>query len=521
MFFPVLKPGELVYSAVARAGIAAGIVSHKQLLDVVYSDRKVVATLDLPCQLEAIASHLHGTGRFPIQTLLYQHTLFPLYAPFMDEGKRIKAKKLMEAKSQGAVHMTLGVAASRLKAPKHFRYCEFCYNEQISESGEGYWLREWFLPGLAVCAKHKLPLITFEQGASTHRHYYQALYPHNLTPKVTTQSGEHDTAWLSLDLELVVKAAQLLSSSETRSPNKAQWSQFYFRLAQDHGLTRGENIDHGLLYNRLSNYYSPAYLASKGLLIEPRSDTNWLRTMFRKHRKSFNYLQHLIVWRVFLPEWSVSDILGKVTQQSMKKTRIQKEQNTSKTALLTEDKPTAEIHEKRGLWRVLVERYGVKKARNVNPGGAVYIWLYRHDNDWLMSFNRKNKQSYSSTSFKKVDWTSRDRQTVRGLFQILYSSDFEPVSRRMSKRWFLQQFSQVATLSKHIEKLPLTAAFLERYSETITEYQLRRVAMYMSEQKLKNIEYRAWKMFRSVGLSKERMTMTTEQALVDMGYYFR
>jgi hypothetical protein len=520
VFFPVLKPDELVYSAVARAGIAAGIVSHKQLLDVVYSDRKVVATLDLPCQLEAIASHLHGTGLFPIQTLLYQHTLLPLYAPFVDEGKRIKAKKLMEAKSQGAVHMTLGVAASRLKAPKHFRYCEFCYNEQISESGEGYWLREWFLPGLAVCAKHKLPLIKFEQGASTHRHSYQALYPPNLNPKVTTQSGDYDASWLSLDLELTIKAAELLNLSETPSPNKTQWSQFYFRLAQDHGLTRGKNIDHGLLYNRLSNYYPPAYLSSKGLFIEPQSDTNWLRTIFRKHRKSFNYLQHLIVWRVFLPEFSVADILGIVTQHDMKKAGMQKVKNISKTVFSNNYKLTPEINEKRDLWRVLVARYGIKTARNVNHGGALYAWLYRHDNDWLMSFNRKNKQSDSSTSFRKVDWASRDRRTVRGMFQILYKSDFEPVSRRMSKRWFLQQFSQEATLSKNIDKLPLTAAFLDRYSETITEYQLRRVAMYVSEKKLKNSEYRPWEMLRGVGLSKQRMTMSTEQALVDLGYYF-
>ena len=48
MKLPAPHPNELIYSTVARAGVYFGLVSPKQLLDEVFADRKVIATLDLP-----------------------------------------------------------------------------------------------------------------------------------------------------------------------------------------------------------------------------------------------------------------------------------------------------------------------------------------------------------------------------------------------------------------------------------------------------------------------------------------
>ena len=89
--FPVPYSNELIYSTIARAGVYQGIVSPKQLLDEVYGNRKVIATLDLPSHLGVIARHLHQTGRYAVQQLIYEHTLFPLYAPFVGKERRDEA----------------------------------------------------------------------------------------------------------------------------------------------------------------------------------------------------------------------------------------------------------------------------------------------------------------------------------------------------------------------------------------------------------------------------------------------
>lgn len=45
--FPTPYPDELIYSTVARAGVRLALTSPKQLLDEVFQNRKVSATVDL------------------------------------------------------------------------------------------------------------------------------------------------------------------------------------------------------------------------------------------------------------------------------------------------------------------------------------------------------------------------------------------------------------------------------------------------------------------------------------------
>ena len=60
--FPVPYANELIYSSVARAGIRLAINSQKQLLDEIFQDREVVATIDLPAHLSKIFS-VHDKNR--------------------------------------------------------------------------------------------------------------------------------------------------------------------------------------------------------------------------------------------------------------------------------------------------------------------------------------------------------------------------------------------------------------------------------------------------------------------------
>lgn len=80
--FPIPYEHELIYSTIARAGVRLALESPKQLLDEIFQNRKVIATVDLPCHLNAIAQHF-SDHQFTVQNIAYQHTLFPIYAPFV------------------------------------------------------------------------------------------------------------------------------------------------------------------------------------------------------------------------------------------------------------------------------------------------------------------------------------------------------------------------------------------------------------------------------------------------------
>lgn len=128
--FPVPYPDELIYSLVARAGIRSAITSSKQLLDEVFGDRKVIATIDLPSHLSSISALLINTGKFDVQQLIYEHTMFPMYVPFVDESIRIRAMERMDNSSKGSVHLMLGAPASIVKTSDNFRICPVCVAEQ-------------------------------------------------------------------------------------------------------------------------------------------------------------------------------------------------------------------------------------------------------------------------------------------------------------------------------------------------------------------------------------------------------
>lgn len=493
--FPVPYPNELIYSTIARAGVYQGIVSPKQLLDEVYGNRKVIATLDLPSHLGVIAKHLHQTGRYAVQQLIYEHTLFPLYAPFVSKERRDEAIRLMEYQAQGAVHLMLGVAASRVKNDNRFRYCPDCAAIQIKEHGETFWQRDWYLPALPYCPKHGA-LAFFDRAVDDHRHQFWALSHTELFPIDSKDSICQLTA-------LAAYIVPLLDSPQAQelSPSFEQWTLFYQRLAQDLGLTRGKHVRHDLVAERVRHSFSDDVLEKLHLTLEENKETCWLKSLFRKHRKTFSYLQHSIVWQALLPKLTVIEVLQQASSISDKVIVKQTiEENQSEIA---------EKLPKREHWQRLVKQHrGIKLARESLEGGALYAWLYRHDRTWLIRWNQKNKSTRSG-SLRVVDWQQRDRLAVRQLLTKIRNLDESLDHPRVTASWLLKQIPNGNLLSKNLNKLPLVALCLKRYTESVADYQIRRVCRAYVELLHEEVEPKRWILLRQAGLSEERAEQLT------------
>ena len=87
MYFPLIYSHELLYSAIARCRIHLGLENHKTLLNFLFSDTKVAATTDLPTHLRVFCERV---GKHDLNNLIFNHTLFPLYAPFITEERKNK-----------------------------------------------------------------------------------------------------------------------------------------------------------------------------------------------------------------------------------------------------------------------------------------------------------------------------------------------------------------------------------------------------------------------------------------------
>ena len=495
--FPVPYKNELIYSLVARAGVHAGITSPKQLLDEVFANRKVIATVDLPGHLDAIVENLHHDPNYSLDRLIDRHTLFPTYAPFVSDRVRHKAKIMMRGATRGALHLSLGVIASRINHLTALRYCPACLTAQIKRYGEPYWERQWQYFGVDVCEKHGR-LSTLKFDLSRHRHEFISPTPRQINE--AERLGKSD--WEQM---VAQEYSGLLAREADKYPTLEQWTYFYHSLAQDNSCLRGNQVNHDAIREHILGGVPKEWFRDKGLYpIE--GDTSWLKSIFRKHRKSFSFLEHLTVIKCFVPAANIVDIIDLVSSYSL----------TGKVYL--EKKPNADgvsaelLDSNRRKWGKLVKKFGPKQAR-ANPfGGAVYAWLYRHDRQWLLDINAEFKVA-RITQDNRVDWTKRDKEVEEQLKKIIEGNRNNPECPRRTKNWLLLQTPKGPSNSKNLNKLPLTLAFLNTASETVSEYQVRRLERAVKYLELAGEEVKRWTILRMAGLSKQRITPPAQEVI--------
>jgi Tn7-like transposition protein D/TniQ len=499
---PVPYQNELIYSAVARAGVYYGIVSPKQLLDAVFNDRKIVATLDLPCHLGEVSNRLKKTGRYSIEELIYKHTLFPLYAPFITEERKNMAIELMSSRSQGAVHLMLGVAASRIQGSDHLRYCSVCAQFQSKTYGDYFWDRNWYLPKLSVCPSHG-PLTIATERIGTHRHQF-----HPLRPSIIEQARPHIDS--SEHLEFARIAAQILNLPPSLSPSFQQWTIFYRNLASDLGHCRGKHIIHADIHHQLNARLKSTTLAELNLSSNISSDTCWLKGIFRKHRKAFSYLEHIAVWLALLKNIAPAHIIEYASRIKIPASIFAH----SALQFINQNKiSTTQRESQRKRWLRKIKHNGASQARKAIDGASLYAWLYRHDQAWLLACNLQRKIRRASAK-TKIDWASRDRECLRELRNTLMRAKQEGPRRSVS--WFLKTLPKRATIEKNLYRLPLVKLFLMKHAETITAYQLRRIHRVFHDLVRAGIPPKKWIIVRKAGLRDQRLPVSVQIALHDL-----
>lgn len=496
--FPIPYYEELIYSTVARAGVHMGITSPKRLLAEVFNNRHVIATVDLPNHLERIA-HWYADGlNYNAERLAYEHTLFPIYAPFTTESRRLQCLKWMATESLGAIHLTLGIAASRLKKAKSLNYCPVCMQQQLAINGECFWLRQWQVSGANCCLQHGQLLETNLASHHNHRHQFFSATP-DLCPKADQLEGNSQSQQVARQVNI------LLTMTPATSASFAQWSQFYSQLARQAGLKLGHNVQHEGIKERVLGRWPVSWLNQHGLMMSDNQPC-WLRTIFRKHRKSFSYLEHIVVLESFLPEqWSIDEVLAEVVTMP--------ESSSSLSAIIT---PPCNVSASvrsvyRKNWLEMVKQHSAKLARK-NGGGAIYSWLYRHDREWLITTNRQFQLS-SARNIERVNWHVRDLSITRQLINIRKEHQLHLDAPRGSRNWYLSKIGQTSSIEKNLYKLPMASLFFQKYCESVTDYQIRRITLATSFLRSSGTIPHHWRILRKAGLSEERITSLAKNYL--------
>jgi len=170
------------------------------------------------------------------------------------------------------------------------------------------------------------------------------------------------------------------------------------------------------------------------------------------------------------------------------------------------EEPSTSVNKKkitnRKKWETLLKKFKYHKvicSRKRNP--ALYIWLYRHDREWLLQINERNSLGHSTPELR-LDWASLDKSVMDLIIKTVEKLKKENYKGRITKSLISKIIcAQHHLLGKNVEKFPLSTRALNSNVESIDQYQHRKILETINELKSTN-QLKGWKIMRKAGLGK-------------------
>ncbi|TPE54268.1 hypothetical protein FJM67_04785 [Maribrevibacterium harenarium] len=494
--FPVPHDDELLGSVLARFISRQGIREDKVALALLFGSRNIVPSALLQGHLSCLANNVQNLWPITPNEMIENHSILPIFKPFVefDRYTSICTDLTLDVKSHSM--LKVGINASSLVFPAYFRFCPVCFNEDMKQFAYSYWRRQFQLPGVCVCLQHRCMLMDshFELKPSRRHAFIEASALSSMPIPFVAEVCQNPAL-----LELARNIDRLLHQSFPYiAPN--QWTVFYDARLREVGLKSSKGVDHELVKSRLIQCWGNSFLTECGLEID--EGVTWLQTFFRKQRKHFSYLHHLLCIQALLPEWRLDDVFRVAQDIQIKKSK----------QIYSSSRADLRAPEYRTVWYELNKTYAsLKDIRATREGARVYSWLYRFDHDWLKS---NLPSPLRNNVGRVVNWKQRDRALVRHLINIRREHEDNLELPRMTQNWFISQLQVRWGIEKHLAKLPLCRQFFVKYAETIEEYQVRRIIAIITEciDKGKPIP-QAYEIERSTGLSKNRIREAPRQII--------
>lgn len=123
-----------------------------------------------------------------------------------------------------------------------------------------------------------------------------------------------------------------------------------------------------------------------------------------------------------------------------------------------------------------------------------YIYLYRHDREWLLKHLPKKRGQTGTNTI--VDWSARDDDysaKIKQLYNELIVLE-KPV--RITNTLIGKRLGILSNIEKHLTKLPKTKKLLNKITETVSQFQIRRCCKIIDQMMQEQESVRLWKVQR-------------------------
>ncbi|WP_071396669.1 TnsD family Tn7-like transposition protein [Bacillus tuaregi] len=163
-------------------------------------------------------------------------------------------------------------------------------------------------------------------------------------------------------------------------------------------------------------------------------------------------------------------------------------------------------------WLNLIKQYphsSKTELRQLN--NRVFTWLYRNDRNWLNRNSPKIKSTVNDNH--RVDWEQRDEEIYENVR--IAVNDMLTVGKpvRITISSVGSRIGIRPLLEKHLDKLPMTKAYLNDKTESIKDFQIRRLQWAVQELEKDGQDLSLWRIYRKAGIRENFQKDLQEEAI--------
>ncbi|KMM36354.1 TnsD family Tn7-like transposition protein [Guptibacillus hwajinpoensis] len=294
--FPTPYPDELLYSLFARYHKNAGTLSPKQTIKELFGTITNRAVVDLQGNIGTLTQRLK-TSKISSQEVIENHTLYPIYRPFIPPDRSNDIIKSMIQNNGGSIHTRTGISASNIKPFNYLRYCPSCCEDDFDKYGETYWHRIHQVPGVLVCPIHSVP-IRNSSALIKHANQHEFI----IANKITCSNNAERILPLELIKPLfeLAKILQWILNNNLRPRSLNFYRTHYIERLKERGLaTYSNRIRKKEWYSSFQGRFNAEFLEMIQSEVNIKEDCDWLTMIMQKHRRSFHPVRHALIMLYF------------------------------------------------------------------------------------------------------------------------------------------------------------------------------------------------------------------------------
>lgn len=164
-------------------------------------------------------------------------------------------------------------------------------------------------------------------------------------------------------------------------------------------------------------------------------------------------------------------------------------------------------------WLNIRKQYPSKSKTELRQlNNRVFTWLYRNDRDWL-NLNSPMLKSTVNDSHR-INWEYRDEEiygNVKVVVTEMLSMDGKPT--RITVSSVGSRLGIRPLLEKHLDKLPKTKRYLGEHTESIKDFQIRRIQWAVQELQEEGQDLSLWRLYRKAGIRENFQNEIREEVV--------